>query len=87
MLASVFGDVGQARQRDLPAHHDSVLCYVDAHYECARAVGATITVPPKDKFYGDRVYAAEDREGHQWSFATRARDVRTEELSTLAAEQ
>jgi len=89
MLASTFEEMGHASPRDLPAHHGSVHCYVDdvdAHCERAWAVGATITAEPDDKFYGDRVYTAEDREGHRWSFATRVRDVRPEELSTPEAE-
>jgi len=41
---------------------------VDAHYEQARAAGATIVAELADKFFGDRVYEALDREGHRWSF-------------------
>ena len=40
----------------------------DAHCERARAAGATIVAEPEDKFFGDRVYEALDREGHRWSF-------------------
>ena len=89
MLASVFEDMDHASPRDLPAHHGSVHCYVDdvdAHCARAQAAGARITSQPEDKFYGDRVYTAEDPEGHQWSFATRVRDVRAEDLSPPEAE-
>lgn len=41
---------------------------VDAHFERARAAGATIVAELEDKFFGDRVYEALDREGHRWSF-------------------
>lgn len=41
---------------------------VDAHCEQARAAGATIVAELEDKFFGDRVYEALDREGHRWSF-------------------
>ncbi len=41
---------------------------VDAHCERARSAGATIVAEPEDKFFGDRVYEALDREGHRWSF-------------------
>ena len=41
---------------------------VDAHYARARAEGARICAELEDKFYGDRVYEANDLEGHRWSF-------------------
>ena len=41
---------------------------VDRHCERARAAGATIVAELEDKFFGDRVYEALDREGHRWSF-------------------
>lgn len=48
---------------------------VDQHCQHARKAGATILEEPKDQFYGDRRYAAEDPEGHRWYFAQRVRDV------------
>lgn len=48
---------------------------VDAHFERARAAGATIVAEPTDQPYGDRRYDAEDLEGHRWSFAQHVRDV------------
>jgi PhnB protein len=53
---------------------------VDRHYEAAKAAGARILSEPADQFYGDRTYAAEDPEGHQWSFAQHVRDVPPEEM-------
>ena len=41
---------------------------IDRHCERARAAGATIVAELEDKFFGDRVYEALDREGHRWSF-------------------
>ena len=52
---------------------------VDKHHEIAKAAGAEIMRPPADQEYGDRTYAAEDPEGHQWYFATRVKDVQPEE--------
>ncbi len=40
---------------------------LDAHYERARAAGATIFREPEDLPFG-RLYAAEDPEGHRWMF-------------------
>ncbi len=41
---------------------------VMAHYERAKAVGATIAAEPEDQFYGDRIYRVFDPEGHFWTF-------------------
>jgi PhnB protein len=40
---------------------------VDAHYERARAAGATILREPEDLPFG-RLYSAADLEGHRWMF-------------------
>jgi uncharacterized glyoxalase superfamily protein PhnB len=58
---------------------------VDAHYGRAKAGGAKIVREPADQFYGDRTYAAEDPEGHHWSFATHVRDVAPEEMQAAMA--
>src|SRR5271154_4686925 len=42
---------------------------IEAHCARARAAGAVIVRELSDEFYGDRVYAARDPEGHVWSFA------------------
>ena len=43
---------------------------VDAHFEQARAEGATILSEPTDQEYGDRRYDCRDPEGQTWWFAT-----------------
>jgi MerR family transcriptional regulator, thiopeptide resistance regulator len=43
---------------------------VDAHYERARAAGATILSEPTDQEYGQREYGVRDPDGHSWWFAT-----------------
>lgn len=48
---------------------------VDAHWQHAEKQGAKILSKPEDKPYGDRVYSAEDAEGHHWFFAQHIRDV------------
>jgi PhnB protein len=56
--------------------------YVDdleAHYERAKAAGATIVMEPVEQPYGDRRYDADDPEGVRWSFAQHVRDTRPEE--------
>jgi uncharacterized glyoxalase superfamily protein PhnB len=58
---------------------------VDAHCERARKAGATIIEEPSDQPYGDRRYAAEDPEGHQWFFAKHVRDLAPEEWGAIVA--
>ena len=48
---------------------------VEAHCAQARAAGASICAELEDKFWGDRVYEAEDLEGHRWMFCQHVRDV------------
>jgi uncharacterized glyoxalase superfamily protein PhnB len=42
----------------------------DAHYDRARAAGATIIRELEDQDYGSRDYSARDPEGNIWSFGT-----------------
>jgi uncharacterized glyoxalase superfamily protein PhnB len=57
---------------------------VDKHFRNAREAGARILEEPKDQFYGDRRYGAEDPEGHQWFFAQHVRDVAPEDMKPPA---
>jgi uncharacterized glyoxalase superfamily protein PhnB len=43
---------------------------LDAHYERARAGGATVTRELQDTDYGSREYSARDPEGLHWHFGT-----------------
>jgi RNA polymerase sigma factor (sigma-70 family) len=52
---------------------------IDAHYEHARAEGATITMPIEDAFYGYRRYEADDLEGHRWHFQESLEAIRARE--------
>lgn len=65
---------GTMSPRTLERLPTSVYVYVedvDAHCRRARAAGATIENEPEDKHWGDRMYTARDREGHQWHIASR----------------
>src|SRR5438477_3332855 len=53
---------------------------VDRHCEQARAAGAEIVREPADQSFGDRIYLAVDREGHEWYFAQHLRDVSLNDL-------
>ena len=41
---------------------------LDAHYARAKDAGATILREPEDPGIGQRIYTAEDPEGHRWMF-------------------
>jgi PhnB protein len=61
------------RWSEVPYIIDGVLVYVDdvtAHFEHARAAGATILSAPEEASEGKR-YRAEDLEGHRWMFIQR----------------
>lgn len=73
MLASSWREAGMAPPLELSGVHSQILCRVDnvdAHYETARAAGATIVAQPADQPYGERMYRAMDPEGHRWIFAS-----------------
>jgi PhnB protein len=66
----------------------SIYVYVDdveTHYERAKQAGAKIAREPEDQFYGDRNYAVEDPEGHEWYFGTHVRDVSPEQMQAAGA--
>lgn len=56
---------------------------VDAHFERAKAAGANILAEPKDEFYGDRTYRAEDAEGYRWQFGQRVKDLAPEDWGAV----
>jgi uncharacterized glyoxalase superfamily protein PhnB len=70
MLASEFDGFGRS-PLELPDVHGQTYCTVDdvdAHFERARANGATLTSEPTRRD-GTRMYRAIDPEGHRWIFA------------------
>lgn len=65
--------------RNTQSMHVQLQDGIDAHCERALAAGAVIVREPSDQFYGDRVYAVRDPEGHVWNFGQTIRDVSREE--------
>ncbi|SEA23474.1 PhnB protein [Alkalimonas amylolytica] len=59
---------------------------VDALVEQAVAAGATLSMPPTDQFYGDRMACLLDPFGHSWMLSTHVEDVSEQELSRRAKE-
>jgi hypothetical protein len=54
---------------------------IDAHCPRARVAGAEIFREPADQFYGERLYGANDLEGHQWAFSRLIKSLSLEEMS------
>ena len=83
MLATAVAEMNLVSPANLPAKHAGVGVYVDdvdAHFEQAKVAGAVIIAEPEDQFYGDRMYRAQDPEGHNWSLHTHIRDVPLDEM-------
>jgi len=60
---------GAEANKQHPVTH-AVYCYVDdLHDHFARAKAAGAVIVDEIKGYGDRLYVAEDLEGHRWTFA------------------
>jgi uncharacterized glyoxalase superfamily protein PhnB len=70
MLASDCAELGFVSPIHLDGVHSQIhvrVDDVDAHYQRAKAAGATIATAPKDQ-YGMRSYRAMDPEGQRWIF-------------------
>ncbi len=73
MLASEYPELGFGSPLKLDTCYSQLYVYVDdvdAHFDQARASGATIVSQPVNE-HGDRSYRSVDPEGHRWIFATR----------------
>jgi len=58
----------------------------DAVYERAIKAGAKVSMPIMDAFWGDRYGRVTDPFGHEWSIATRQKDLTFEEMEKAAGE-
>ena len=58
----------------------------DAVFERAIRAGAKVGMPIQDMFWGDRYGSLKDPFGHNWSIATRKRDLSPEEMAKAAGE-
>lgn len=52
----------------------------DAVFQQAVAAGATVKMPLEDTFWGDRYGKVTDPFGHEWSIATRMRELTPEDI-------
>ena len=78
MLADEFPEMGCLGPQSIGGTASSLHIFtedVDAVYQRAIDAGATATMPLGDQFWGDRFGMLTDPFGHNWSIATRLRDV------------
>ena len=87
MLGPVSEEQKGLSPRDLSGVNQSLYIYVNnlnRHYIQAKEAKADIVMEPETMFWGDRIYAALDLEGHQWTFAQHVEDVSPEAMQTYA---
>jgi uncharacterized glyoxalase superfamily protein PhnB len=65
-------------------HHFVADC--DAAIKRAQGAGATVSMPPRDMFWGDRYGIVVDPFGHKWSFATHIKDLSPAEMQAAMKE-
>ncbi len=88
MLGPASEEQGSKSPKELPGVNQSLYVYVndvDGHFERARAAGAKIVSEPQEMFWGDRMYYAQDCEGHHWNFAQHVKDVAHEDMKPPGA--
>lgn len=78
MLADEHPDLGYRSPRALGGSPVALMLYVDdvdARFERAVAVGATVKCPLRDEFHGDRSGQVVDPFGHVWTLSSRIEEV------------
>ncbi|MEE9522442.1 MAG: VOC family protein [candidate division NC10 bacterium] len=83
MLCDEFPHWNTLGPQSLGASAVGIHIYVqdaDALFTQAVTAGATVKMPIEDTFWGDRFGKVTDPFGHEWSIATRKRDLTPEEL-------
>jgi PhnB protein len=87
MIADEFPEIGFRSPETIGGSPVIIHLYVedvDSVVERAKQAGATVTRPPNDEFYGDRLAQLTDPFGHVWSFATHIEDVSPDEMQRRA---
>ena len=75
-----WGSLGPKMLKGSPVVIHLMVDNVDATLAQAAEVGAKITMPAADMFWGDRYGQLEDPFGHRWSVATHIRDLSPAEI-------
>ncbi|MGZ8903488.1 MAG: VOC family protein, partial [Methylobacter sp.] len=87
MLADEYPDFNALSPQTIGGSAVSIMLYVedvDTVVDRAVAAGASLIMPVKDQFYGDRSGKIIDPFGHHWMIATHKEDVSPEEIRQRA---
>lgn len=90
MLAEEMSECGSLSPLALKGSPVTIHLYVDdVDATVARAVevGARVTMPVADMFWGDRYGQLEDPFGHKWSVATHVKDLSPDEIAAAFARE
>lgn len=88
MLADEAPTMNILSARTLKGSPVSIMLYVDNVDKVAQTavkLGAKLSRPVEDKFYGDRSCTIENPYGHTWNVSTHIEDVPPEEMAKRAA--
>jgi len=83
MLVDAFEDYGVKGPKALGGSTVTLHVYVpdaDEAFQQALDAGCTVAMPIADMFWGDRYGKVKDPFGHEWSIATKIRDMTPEEM-------
>ena len=80
-----YGSLGPKSLKGSPVTIHLYVEDADATVAQAVAVGAKVTMPVQEMFWGDRYGQLEDPFGHRWSVATHVRDMTPEEMQRSMA--
>jgi PhnB protein len=89
MLADPYPELIAKPPKELGGNSVGLFVYVenvDDLVKQAVEAGATLTMAPKDQFWGDRTGTVTDPFGHVWEIATHVEDVPPEELAERSNE-
>jgi len=89
MMCDEFPDWGALSPEALKGSPVGLHLYVsnvDSAFDRAVKAGCTPKMPPADMFWGDRYSKLTDPFGHQWSIATRVRNMTPEEIAKASAD-
>jgi uncharacterized glyoxalase superfamily protein PhnB len=84
MLVDAFEEMGMKGPKALGGSGVTLHLYVpdaDAAFQRAVDAGCSVAMPLADMFWGDRYGKVKDPFGHEWSIATKLRDVSPEEFA------
>jgi PhnB protein len=84
MLADPYPELIAKPPKELGGNSVGLFVYVenvDGLVQQAVDAGATLTIAPKDQFWGDRTGKVTDPFGHAWEIATHVEDVPPEKMT------